>query len=146
MKRYLFKVLSQRFGVSQFATHVRANFLCLPIISTPATHYTLLHLKLLNEKIRSPKPKAHRIHVWYMYIYVPEIRWFCMINVGKSTIHGSYGKVGDKVVRTQSSDVDACWRKRPFQTCQGIPGHKGIPWVAVGNGKLLELNKSVNDM
>ena len=33
-----------------------------------------------------------------------------------------------------------------FKRVKGSRGHKGIPWVAVGNGKLLELNKSVNDM
>ena len=33
--------------------------------------------------------QTHRIHVWYIYTYI----WLIyMVNVGKYTIHGSYGK------------------------------------------------------
>ena len=33
--------------------------------------------------------QTHRIHVWYIYTYI----WLIfMVNVGKCTIHGSYGK------------------------------------------------------
>ena len=33
--------------------------------------------------------QTHRIHVWYIYTHI----WLIyMVNVGKYTIHGSYGK------------------------------------------------------
>ena len=35
-----------------------------------------------------PKSKTHRIHVWYIYLHL----LILMVNVGRYTIHGSYGK------------------------------------------------------
>ena len=35
-----------------------------------------------------PKIHTHGIHVWYIYLHLVE---FVLVNVGRYTIHGSYG-------------------------------------------------------
>ena len=42
--------------------------------------------KMVNNKQFKPS-KTHRIHVWYIYLHLVDL-----LNVGKYTIHGSYGK------------------------------------------------------
>ena len=34
--------------------------------------------------------KANTIHVWYIYLHLVD---FCMVNEGKYTIHGCYGRL-----------------------------------------------------
>ena len=34
--------------------------------------------------------KAHTIHVWYIYVHLVD---FCMVNIGKYTMHGCYGRL-----------------------------------------------------
>ena len=46
--------------------------------------------------------KTHRIHVWYIYLHLVV---FWMVNVGKYTIHGCYGKAPKKQKRFEGNLV-----------------------------------------
>ena len=47
-----------------------------------------------QNEMRESRSIAHRIHVWYIYLR----EWLIfMVNVGKYTIHGSYGKWDERI-------------------------------------------------
>ena len=64
------------------------------------THFWCVRL---SSKILRTKPwkHTHRIHVWIIYLHFPLFMWPCFtFEVGKSSIHGSYGILGTVFVST----------------------------------------------